>query len=67
MPGAVRLDGDIYLVFTYIWREDVAKIPKYYGSVPSLRGARGDRAPLTTACDPISVYLECFFEASRND
>ena len=28
MPGTPRFDGKTFLVFTYIWQEDVAKIPK---------------------------------------
>ena len=32
MPGASRLDGKSFMVFTYIWLEDVAKISKVPGA-----------------------------------
>ena len=33
VPEAPRSDGKNFLVFTYIWQEDVAKIPKVPGAL----------------------------------
>ena len=39
-PVAPRSDGKTYLVFSYIWQKDVAKIPKVPGVPRSVNPAR---------------------------
>ena len=40
VPGAPRSDGETFVVFTYIWQEDVAKISKVPGAPRNVNSAR---------------------------